>query len=176
MSSDWMTMAWLIGGALLVLAELVLPGLVALFLGLAAILVAGLRWLGLVESLPATLASWMGLSVALTFGLRRWMMRLMPGERRRSVTDEGVQALGTIVEVTEAVSEDHTRGRIRYQGTTWPAQSTNGALPKGAKAQLVVRREMVWWVEPLPTLGDGQSATLDEELALHEPVGSSKQR
>ncbi len=176
MSGDWMTLAWLIGGGLLLLAELVLPGLVALFLGLAAIMVAGLRWLGLVDSLPAALASWMALSVALTLGLRRWMVRLMPGERRRNLTDEGVQALGTIVEVIEAVSENHTRGRIRYQGTTWPAQSTHGELPRGAKAQLVVRREMVWWVEPLPTLGDGQSLTLDDELALGEPVGSSKQK
>jgi membrane protein implicated in regulation of membrane protease activity len=146
------------------LAELALPGLVALFLGAAAVLVAGLRALGLVESVGASVGAWMTLSVALTLGLRGWMLRRMPGEVVRRSTDEQVQAFGTVVEVLETIGEGGAEGRIRHEGTSWAARSTGGAIPRGARAQLVVLQDLVWLVEPVPALGEGAARPLDPAL------------
>jgi membrane protein implicated in regulation of membrane protease activity len=51
MSPDTITWLWLLGGIILLASELLLPGLVAMFLGLGALVVALLRWLGLIDSL-----------------------------------------------------------------------------------------------------------------------------
>jgi membrane protein implicated in regulation of membrane protease activity len=155
--SDLITLAWLILGILLMVGEVVSPGLVAVFLGAAAVLVAGLRYVGLIEGLAASIFAWMGLSIGLTVTLRRYARRYLPAETSRGQIDEGVQALGQVVEVTADVNDSDDTGRIRYQGTSWPAISTEGVIPKGAQAQLVARQNLAWIVEPLRQLPDGIS-------------------
>ena len=49
MSPDTITWRWLVGGIILLASELFLPGLVAMFLGLSAMVVALLRWLGVID-------------------------------------------------------------------------------------------------------------------------------
>ena len=49
MSPDTLTWIWLIGGFVLIGLELFLPGLISAFFGIAAILVALLRWTGLIS-------------------------------------------------------------------------------------------------------------------------------
>ncbi|HCF59376.1 MAG TPA: nodulation protein NfeD, partial [Myxococcales bacterium] len=51
MSPETITWIWLVGGVALMLAELIVPGAVVIFLGAAAVLIAGARGLGLIESL-----------------------------------------------------------------------------------------------------------------------------
>lgn len=161
LSHDLLSWIWLVGGVILLLAELVLPGLVAGFLGAAAVLVAGLRFLGVIEGLAASVAAWMGLSVVLTLSLRRWMQRLLPGDVKKSLPLEDTHAFGTLVEVLETIREGDADGRIRWQGTTWPAMSTSGVIPKGARAHLVVRQDLAWLVEPVPALESETETTLD---------------
>lgn len=159
MDSDLITLAWLIIGILLIVGEVAIPGLVAIFLGAAAVLVAGLRYAGLIEGLAASIFAWMGLSVALTAGLRGYVRRYLPAETSRGQIDEGVAAVGQVVDVTADVNDADDTGRIRYQGTTWPAISTEGVIPSGARAKLIARQNLAWIVEPVLELGDG----LDEE-------------
>ena len=152
---DLVTLAFAIFGAVLLLSELFAPGLVALFLGVAALAVAGLRAVGLIESLAFSVFTWMGLSTGLTITLRNFVKKRLPAVSWKRLTDENVEALGQIVEVLEPITEEDGSGRIRYQGTTWPATSTHGVIPKGGRAKLVVRQNLSWLVEPLNELTEG---------------------
>ncbi len=152
---QWITIAWLVLGVGLIIGELAIPGLVAVFLGGAALMVAGFRYVGLIESLTASMAAWMGLSVALTVGLRNTVRRYLPAEVSRGEINENVAAVGSVVDVIEAVDDETSNGRIRYQGTSWPATSTRGPIAVGAKARLFARDNLVWIVEPALELGSG---------------------
>jgi membrane protein implicated in regulation of membrane protease activity len=144
------TWLWLGAGIVLLGSELVLPGLVAAFLGAGAVTVAGLREIGLLESLPASFGAW-ALSSSAYFLLfrstvRRW---LGSGERTRHSTSEGARQFGTIVEVLEPIAGGEVEGRIRFEGTTWPALSNAGPIPAGGRARLVHRDNLAWVVEPV---------------------------
>src|SRR5918996_6223761 len=153
---DTVTWIWLVAGILLIATELFLPGLVVCFLGLAAIIVAGLRWLGLFPGVMESFTVWFFTSIVLLLGLRHFVLRWIPSESTYSYTDEDVMALGSIVEVVQTVSDSNQQGRIRFAGTTWPATSREGTLLPGQKAKLLYRDNLVWVVEshselPTPT-------------------------
>ena len=145
---DTITWLWLIAGILLIATELFLPGLVVCFLGAAAIIVAGLRWLGLIPGLLESLTVWFITSIVLLLGLRHFLLKWIPSESTYALTDEDVAAIGTIVDVIATVSDTDQQGRIRYAGTTWPAKTKEGTLLAGQKAKLAYRDNLVWVVEP----------------------------
>ncbi len=149
---DSWTIAFLVGGLLLIGSEFVVPSLFSIFLGVAALLTAALRGVGLVESVPLSFLLWSVLSLGLVVPFRAQVQKLMPGgksDARKDRTDveHDRDAMGEVVEVVEDVAEDHDRGRIRFQGTTWNARMTNGSLKKGEKAQLVYREGALWVIE-----------------------------
>lgn len=151
MSGDILTLILLVGGLLLVGSEFVMPAMVSLFFGLGALLTAGLRFIGLIDSLPASLLTFAVSSLVMVFGLRRYALKIFPPEVRKADIDEARQDFGQIVEVLDDVHEDKPVGRIRYQGTTWQATSTDGVIKKGQQARIVVRDNLVWVVEPVPS-------------------------
>ncbi len=155
MGADLVTLIFAVAGGLLLLSELFAPGLVALFLGVAALAVAGMRWVGVIDSVVVSVFAWMGLSTGLTISLRNIVRKRLPSVAWKRLTDENVQAVGRVVEVLEEVTEEDGSGRIRYQGTTWPATSVHGVIPKGGRAQLVVRQNLSWLVEPVTELPEG---------------------
>ena len=154
------TWIWLVSGLALMAFELVAPGLVVIFMGMSAVLVAGLQWIGILESLPASLATWMGLSVALVAVLRRVIARYIPAEVRRDHGDDELLALGKEVEVITDCTSGNQEGRIRFQGTSWPARTIEGAVPAGKRARLLYRDNLSWIVEPIE---------IDEQYLLDEP-------
>ncbi len=144
------TLVWLVVGVLLLLSEVWAPGFVVGFLGIAAMIVAGGRWIGLIEGLPMSFGVWIVCSVVLVLALRRVVRRWFPSDEMRENTEEENEAFGLVVEVTEDIDDEGQTGRIRYQGTSWPAQSTSGVIPAGKKARLVCRAKegLGWLVEP----------------------------
>lgn len=169
---DVATIAFVIAGVLLIASEAVVPSLVGAFLGVAALLTAGLRGIGVVESVPWSLLVWSALSVGLIVPFRPLVQRLVPGrsEARRDTTDVENErdAMGEIVTVVEDVDEDHDLGRIRFRGTTWQARSTSGKLRAGQEAQLVYRDGTVWIIEPVAV--DGSARALFEGEAQSAPA------
>lgn len=149
MDDQVLTWVWLLGGLLLALSELAVPGMVVVFLGCAAVLVGVLRYLGVVETLGASLAVWMASSVGLLLGVRKSLMRFFPSESQYRPHRPDIEALGHVVDVLEDVPTEGTPGRIRYEGTTWEALSEGEPIKAGSKARLVVRDNLVWRVEPL---------------------------
>jgi len=125
---------WLICGLLLLLGEVLVPGFILFFFGVAALIVlllisivpplAGMFWLQLIL--------WIVLSVVLVFFLRKKFSGTFQGRMFRSELEDFV---GHEAEVLEDISPDKA-GRIKYRGTTWSALSEKEHIPKGEMALL----------------------------------------
>ena len=139
---------FLILGIVLIAAELVLPGLVVVFLGAAAFIVAGAAAMGWINGWVAALTLWSVTSLVMVLGVRNMFTRLLPGHAVRQLTDEDVDAFGEEVDVVETVTTDGG-GRIRFRGSTWAAQTVQEELPAGSRARVVARDNLVWIVEPI---------------------------
>ncbi len=139
---------WIVGGVILLAAEIIVPGMVLGFLGAAALLVALALWLGLIEGLVQALTSWFIGSIVMLVALRGLFQRMMPGDEAVQSTDEDLDAFGTVVEVAETIPEGE-QGRIRFRGTTWVATCYERTLEPGSRAKLVTREGITWVVEPI---------------------------
>jgi hypothetical protein len=140
---------WLALGGGLLLLEMLTPGVVFLWLALAA----GLTGLLL---LAAPGLSWqlqvLGFAVAavVTVGLSfRWRRRMPqaggdPGLNRRALAH-----VGSEVELVEAIGVGH--GRVRIADSTWPAAGPE--LPAGSRVRIVGARGAVLQVEPVAGAG-----------------------
>lgn len=148
---------WLILGLSLIGAELVVPGLVVVFLGLGAFLVAGAVGLGFVPHWMHQSTLWFISSLGFIVALRKAATQLFPAEivvARVEGDDEDL--FGHVVDVVDEISADNADGRIRLRGVSWTATSIEHTLPAGSKAKLVYRENLVWVVEPAtPLLEEG---------------------
>ncbi len=177
---DLLTIVFVVVGILLIASEVVAPALFSVFLGIAALLTAGLRMLGVVDGLPASLLVFAVTSVATLVPGRFLINRLMPGrssERRKDAVDveHDRDEMGVVVDVVEDVGDDHDLGRVRFQGTTWQARAVDGTIKAGSKAQLVYREGSLWIVEQvvvdggardLFTRGSDVDADVDVDAAV----------
>jgi len=139
---------WLILGVALIAAEFLIPGLVVVFLGVAALLVSAGVHFGLLEGWMQILTAWFVLSLALVLLLRGLFARFMPGERETVNIDEDVDAFGKIVKVVRLINEDGTKARVSFRGAEWDAVSEDFPLKPGGTARLLGRDNLVWIVEP----------------------------
>jgi membrane protein implicated in regulation of membrane protease activity len=108
----------------------------------------------------------------MVFGLRSTVKKWFPPEETVYDDNEVMRAYGSVVEVLEDVGElgdDKPTGRIRYEGTSWPAATTAGVIKKGAHARLVVREDLAWVVEP----AEGELEAPAEEVV---PAQGTKDR
>jgi membrane protein implicated in regulation of membrane protease activity len=165
-SGTFITWLWLGAGIVLVGSEVFHASLTTVFLGLAAMGVAGLRAMGLIEALPTSFVVWAVLTVALTVPLRPLVRRWLPGDSRKDMSDEDKDAMGTLVDVLDDIVELEPVGRIRFQGTSWPALTAEGSIPRGAKARLVYRDKLAWVVERVPELEEASVVPRDDLAIL----------
>jgi membrane protein implicated in regulation of membrane protease activity len=140
--------AWAVLGLLLIFAELLVPGLILVFLGLGAWVTGVALALGWIQGLTATLTIFFMSSVVFVLGLRSLVSRFLPSERIVSETDEAKLALHQSVEVIEAIPRAG-RGRISFRGTTWlarfPEGSEDSAVP-GEKVEIFGQDDLTWIV------------------------------
>lgn len=151
MTNEMITYLWLVLGVLLVLAELVVPGLVVVFLGIAALMVAAAIGAGWLEGWLEILTAWFISSLVLIFSLRNVLARFLPGDTEVGNMDEDVDAQGLIVVVDREVHPYDETGRIVFRGTTWAARCPDMTLPKGALARLRHRKINTWIIAPVLT-------------------------
>lgn len=149
MDFETISWVWLGAGVLLGLTEFVVPGLIAVFLGLGAGLVAAGRWVGWIEGEMTSFTAWFILSLLLTIGFRGLAGRLLPAEKSFDEPEDDLQIQGSVVKVIRPVGETDSGGRVRFRGSSWPATSLGGPLKKGQEARLVYRENLVWMVEPI---------------------------
>lgn len=131
---------WLILGALLVLSEFFITGIVAIFFGVGAILVGIATSLGLLESFPEQVITFAVLSVgSLLFARERIRVWFRGSVSDRWDGDKDLIATrGERVTVTRAFSEGV--GRVRLSGAEWKAECEEDDLQEGDTAWVVGHR------------------------------------
>jgi membrane protein implicated in regulation of membrane protease activity len=143
-------MAWIYFGVglLCLLLELVVPGGVVFCLGLSSLVVSGLIAMGYIEGIGSAFMACSGLAVAMIVPAQMLLNRFSDGKSHVSNVDEDSEAFGQVVTVIEAIEDGQGSGRIRYQGSDWPAISHSGPIPVGGKCRIMARDNLVWVVEP----------------------------
>lgn len=133
--SIWLV--WLIAGLILIFLELLIPGGVVVFLGLAAIAVALTFFLGLTTTVVQGLTAWFIISIVFLLFLRALFMKYFEGNSRVQDVSEEQDYMAAIVEVVEKVVP-YKEGRVSFRGTTWIARSEE-EFEVGEKAVIIGR-------------------------------------
>jgi membrane protein implicated in regulation of membrane protease activity len=139
---------WLILGVVLILAEFILPGGIAFFVGAGALFVAGSYFLGWIQDPLTGFSIWFMISLTFLFALKGFVDQFLPNRTSVSNTDEDLDAFGAKVEVVSPVS-DQQEGRIHFQGTSWPALSRREGVSfrEGDEAVIIFRKNMTWLID-----------------------------
>lgn len=102
---------WIVGGIVLILAELAIPSFFVVWFGLGA-LVTGLLALALPDlSLTVQTATWTAASLAMVF---LWFRVFRPGVHKTRIGQAEGEAIGEIGLLVSAVAP-FVRGRVRFQ-------------------------------------------------------------
>ena len=140
---------WLILGIILILSELILPGLISIFMGIAALLIAGIISIGFISNWMSAVIAWMVLSILLIITLRAWTLKIWPGETSKGSMDEDEDAQGSLVNAVTDITSDEIGGQINFRDALWQARTDGRTIKKGETARLVKRSGLVWTVSPL---------------------------
>lgn len=138
---------WVILSAVLIVAELVLPGGIIVFLGIAGLIVAICMQFGFVASWTSALTLWFISSMVMVILLRGVAQKMVGGDSSIANTDEDVDALGEVVEVVETIGPGEAKGRVVFRDVRWNAVSDGSEIPAGEKAQIVTRDNITLVVE-----------------------------
>ena len=137
---------WMYAGAFLMLAELISPGFVVFFFGLAAATVSLLKWI--FPSLPlwGQLAAFSILSIIYLLVLRKYIKSVFMGEKDESpsINNEYVGRVGRVVEVIRP----EVPGRILLGDAEWTARSAT-RLDPGTEVRVVAQDNLTLRVEPI---------------------------
>lgn len=128
---------WLILGMLLIIGEVLTPGVfVAIFFGFGALLVGVLTWLGIITSGTWQLLGFGCFSIALLLVARRRFQNLLKGEVSGAAQSASNDMLGKPVTVLEDFS--HGRGVVSFRGARWLAVSDE-PLKQGDSARITAQ-------------------------------------
>lgn len=143
--SGWL---WLFAGAALMLLELVTPGFVLFFFGLAAATVGGVRLaLGDAFTPAAQLAAFSVLSVVYLAVLRRFVARVFSGGELAARPDLAGEYIGRTGRVTEAVTPPRS-GRVEIGDAAWTA-TADAPIAVGAAVKVVSQENLTLKVEEI---------------------------
>jgi len=138
---------WWFIGLVFVLAEFLLPGLVVIFLGLGAFLVATLAHLGIISGIVEELIAWFISSLFFLLTLRFVVILYYPSDTKKENVNEDDEVIGQVTILIEGISNNE-KGRIRHSDSTWPAMSVNGEnINAGEKVEIVGRDNLTWIVK-----------------------------
>ncbi|AKS43239.1 NfeD family protein [Wenzhouxiangella marina] len=131
---------WLILGALLILSEFFLTGIIAVFFGVGALLVGILTAFGLLNELPEQIVVFAVLSVgALLFARDRIKVWFRGKVSDRWDGDKDlIASRGERVTVTRAFNDGV--GQVRLSGVEWKAESEDGDHAEGATVWVIGHR------------------------------------
>jgi len=139
-------LVWFLLGAVLAVLEFFVPGIVLIFFGISAWVVAAL--VAFVEpvrgSIPAQIIIWAALGVVLLFSLRRWLSGQLTGftGQKEDLNKMPREAVGARVEVAEAIDPQGAAGHVKWKGALWRAQADE-TIPAGTLVEVVGQDNLV---------------------------------
>ena len=149
---------WFYSGAVLMLLEFLLPGLVVVFVGLGAMTVALGLYYGWLSNPTEQLLVFFGSTLVYVFTLRIAIIRMYPSDTTKLDIDEDHATIGTVATVVEAINE--YSGRIMVGDSTWQARSAPGVyFSPGQQVEICGRDNITYSVKPVtetPQQGDAQ--------------------
>ena len=135
---------WFIWGALLIVAEFFVPGILLVFFGASAWVIALLLALHMPHSIAWEVGIWVVLSIVLLFTLRGWLQRQFKGftTHKDDLTRMPSEAIGERVQVAEDINSATMTGRVRWKGALWKAQADE-PIPAGTTVVIVAQDNLV---------------------------------
>ena len=133
---------WFLAGLALILAEFAVPGVILVFFGMGAWVVALALWLGLIEAPVAQAVLFTIASVAFLFGLRRFVRGWFQGDTKDRDATLLEEFIGKEVVVSSDIPGGPAVGKVELKGTEWNARCAT-PLAKGARAVVVARDGLV---------------------------------
>ena len=125
--------SWFIAGVALLIIEVVAPGAIFMWLGIAALAVGGLSFLVPTMAWELQFALFAVISVISIVLSRRYLKKRPLETANPTLNKRGQQYVGRVVELAEAVHNG--TGRVRLDDTFWRVAGTD--LPAGAQVEIV---------------------------------------
>ena len=138
MIMDKVTIFWLLMGALLLLAEVAVPGFILFFFGVGAflILVTVKLFPSLSDVFWLQLIFWVIYSAVLLFFLRNKFSGTFKGRIFNTEKDDWIGREAEVISMIKPNEE----GRIKFRGTTWNAYAES-IIDKGKKVRIISKNE-----------------------------------
>jgi membrane protein implicated in regulation of membrane protease activity len=140
---------WALLGLFLMLAEIIIPGGIVVFIGLGALLTAAALQLGFIVHWVHAFTLWFIASLLLLLLFRNVAQKMAGGDTRIDNTDEELDDYGKVVTVLETIGPGQHKGRIDFQGTSWQALGDGSEILAGAQVKIICRDNISIVVEPL---------------------------
>ena len=143
---------WLLLGLALLISEFFIPGLVAAFFGIGALVVGLLTLFGIIDSLAVQLLCFALVSVVVLLGLRRhctrWLRGMVAGRTEQDLDSAGLvnQRVAVLTDFVDGA------GSVQLNGARWDAESSD-PLRAGDTAWVVGFRGIVLKVSSTPQRG-----------------------
>jgi len=151
---DWLKeflkpeLIWFLIGVVLLLAEFAIPGLIVLFFGVGAWIVAGVCLLTDV-SLNVQLGIFIGSSVLSLVLLRSWLKGMFVGHvgAKQDLTEDLQEFVGERAVVRETITPK-LAGKVELHGTNWTAEADE-EISDGAVVEIVAKDNLTLKVKPI---------------------------
>lgn len=140
---------WVVIGIIFMLAEIILPGGIVIFLGAACLVVASALGVGLVEGLAQSMTLWFIVSIVLLLCFRHFTQKLVGGDSHVDNTDEEFELYNKMALVKAVIGPGQKQGRVEFQGAEWPALGDGTEIPVGVQVKVICRENISLVVEPL---------------------------
>lgn len=133
---------WVIAGILLVIAEFMVSGLVVIFFGLAALLVGGLKFIGVLDDTVWELTIFSIASVLLLVLVRRFFKDKLLGNAdvASQIDEDSAGLIGQRAVVAKSFANGV--GEVILRGARWQAQGDED-FPEGMHVK-VVKHDGLW--------------------------------
>ncbi len=147
--ADWINILephwfWLLAGALLGAAEIIIPGFFLIWFAIAALITGALTLLFDI-SVPLQIGLFAVLAVFSVYVGRKWFADNPIISSDPKLNDRGARLVGEIVAVVEPI--EHGTGRVKVGDSVWSARGVDAAT--GTRVRVTGADGSVLLVEPL---------------------------
>ena len=147
--NDFAFSLWLGSGIFLMATELLLPGLVMVFVGMGALTVAISMYFGYIDGNIQQFITFFISSIIYLLTLRFLVLRFVPTDTRKENIDEDDEVIGAIVEVVSDINPGGF-GRVKQSGSTWQARAVGDqTILKGDHVKIIGRDNITLMVKKI---------------------------